>query len=240
MEKVELAATSTSDLSIFGLFMAADPIVKFVMLLLIGASIWCWAIIFEKIMKFRAENKRSQLFDDAFWSGGSLDQLYDSSGAEPDSAQARVFVAAMREWRRASAKGLTKALRPELKASLMSRIERSMGLAINREMDKLERGVNFLASIGSVSPFVGLFGTVWGIMNAFQSIAESKNTSLAVVAPGIAEALFATALGLLAAIPAVAAYNAFASNLEKIGARLDSFSTEFSTLLARQLDEGGQ
>ena len=240
MEKVELAATSTSDLSIFGLFMAADPIVKFVMLLLIGASIWCWAIIFEKIMKFRAENKRSQLFDDAFWSGGSLDQLYDSTGAEPDGAQARVFVAAMREWRRASAKGLTKALRPELKASLMSRIERSMGLAINREMDKLERGVNFLASIGSVSPFVGLFGTVWGIMNAFQSIAESKNTSLAVVAPGIAEALFATALGLLAAIPAVAAYNAFASNLEKIGARLDSFSTEFSTLLARQLDEGGQ
>ena len=115
-----------------------------------------------------------------------------------------------------------------------------MGLAINREMEKLERGVNFLASIGSVSPFVGLFGTVWGIMNAFQSIAESKNTSLAVVAPGIAEALFATALGLLAAIPAVAAYNAFANNLEKIGARLDSFSTEFSTLLARQLDEGGQ
>lgn len=240
MEKVELAATSSADLSIFGLFMAADPIVKFVMLLLVGASIWCWAIIFDKIMRFRAEKRRSQLFDDAFWSGGSLDQLYDTTGAEPDSAQARVFVAAMREWRRASAKGLTKALRTDLKASLMSRIERSMGLAINREMDKLERGVNFLASIGSVSPFVGLFGTVWGIMNAFQSIAESKNTSLAVVAPGIAEALFATALGLLAAIPAVAAYNAFASNLEKIGARLESFSTEFSTLLARQLDEGGQ
>ena len=240
METVDLAATHSADLSIFGLFMAADPIVKFIMLLLIGASIWCWAIIFEKIMKFRAENRRSQIFDDAFWSGGSLDQLYDSTGAEPDSAQARVFVAAMREWRRASAKGLTKALRTDLKASLMSRIERSMGLAINREMDKLERGVNFLASIGSVSPFVGLFGTVWGIMNAFQSIAESKNTSLAVVAPGIAEALFATALGLLAAIPAVAAYNAFANNLEKIGARLDSFSTEFSTLLARQLDEGGQ
>ena len=217
MEKVELAATSSADLSIFGLFMAADPIVKFVMLLLVGASIWCWAIIFDKIMRFRAEKRRSQLFDDAFWSGGSLDQLYDTTGAEPDSAQARVFVAAMREWRRASAKGLTKALRTDLKASLMSRIERSMGLAINREMDKLERGVNFLASIGSVSPFVGLFGTVWGIMNAFQSIAESKNTSLAVVA-----------------------YNAFASNLEKIGARLESFSTEFSTLLARQLDEGGQ
>ena len=240
MENVELAATSASDLSIFGLFMAADPIVKFVMLLLVGASIWCWAIIFDKIVKFRSENRRSQLFDDAFWSGGSLDQLYDSTGSDPDSAQARVFVSAMREWRRASAKGLTKALRSDLKASLMSRIERSMGLAIGREMDRLERGVNFLASIGSVSPFVGLFGTVWGIMNAFQSIAESKNTSLAVVAPGIAEALFATALGLLAAIPAVAAYNAFASDLEKIGPRLDNFSTEFSTLLARQLDEGGQ
>lgn len=240
MEQVELNAASASDLSIFGLFMAADPVVKLVMLILVGASIYCWAIIFNKAVRVRAENKLSALFDDAFWSGGSLDQLYDASGTDPDSAQGRVFVAAMLEWRRASAKGLTKALSMDLKVSLISRIERSMGLAVNREMSRLEHGISFLASIGSVAPFVGLFGTVWGIMNAFQSIAESKNTSLAVVAPGIAEALFATALGLAAAIPAVVAYNKFSSDLEKIGARLDNFSTEFSTLLARQLDEDGK
>ena len=240
METVNVTAHSASDMTIMGLFWAADPVVKLVMLLLIGASIWCWAIIFDKIVRLRAEARRASLFDDAFWSGGSLDQLYDSTGAEPDNAQARVFVAAMREWRRASAKGLTKALRSDLKVSLISRIERSMTLATNREMERLERGVSFLASIGSVSPFVGLFGTVCGIMNSFQSIAESKNTSLAVVAPGIAEALFATALGLAAAIPAVAAYNKFSSDLEKIGAKLDNFSNEFGTLLARQLDEGVQ
>ena len=146
----------------------------------------------------------------------------------------------MREWRRASAKGLTATGRADLKASLVDRIDRSMNFTITREMDKMETGMNFLASIGSVSPFVGLFGTVWGIMNAFQSIAESKNTSLAVVAPGIAEALFATALGLAAAIPAVAAYNKFSGDLQRRAAQLETFSSEFSTLLARQLDEGGQ
>ena len=137
-------------------------------------------------------------------------------------------------------KGLTSGLRGELKSSVLARIERNMSLTITREMDRLERGMNFLASIGSVSPFVGLFGTVWGIMNSFTSIAESKNTSLAVVAPGIAEALFATALGLLAAIPAVAAYNKFSGDMDKIGTSLDVFAQEFTTLLGRQLDEGGQ
>ena len=139
-----------------------------------------------------------------------------------------------------NSKGLTSGLRGELKSSVLARIERNMSLTITREMDRLERGMNFLASIGSVSPFVGLFGTVWGIMNSFTSIAESKNTSLAVVAPGIAEALFATALGLLAAIPAVAAYNKFSGDMDKIGTSLDVFSQEFTTLLGRQLDEGGQ
>jgi biopolymer transport protein TolQ len=209
------------------------------MFLLIGASIWCWAIIIDKVMAVRRERALAQAFEDAFWSGGSLDQLYDDTGADPRDGMSRVFVAAMREWRRATARGLAHAGRSDLRASLVGRIDRSMSFTITREMERLERGMNFLASIGSVSPFVGLFGTVWGIMSSFQSIAESKNTSLAVVAPGIAEALFATALGLAAAIPAVVAYNKFSGDLERLGARFETFAEEFSTLLARQLDEGG-
>ena len=234
------ASAQALDMSVFGLFMMADPVVKVVMLLLIGASVWCWAIIFDKMTRIRRQRRGAEEFDDLFWSGGSLDDLYNNLGDEPDSAQAKVFVSAMREWRRATVKGLTSGLRGELKSSVLARIERNMSLTITREMDRLERGMNFLASIGSVSPFVGLFGTVWGIMNSFTSIAESKNTSLAVVAPGIAEALFATALGLLAAIPAVAAYNKFSGDMDKIGTSLDVFSQEFTTLLGRQLDEGGQ
>ena len=234
------ASAQALDVSVFGLFMMADPVVKAVMLLLIGASVWCWAIIFDKMARIRRQKRGAEEFDDLFWSGGSLDDLYNDLGDEPDSAQAKVFVSAMREWRRATVKGLTSGLRGELKSSVLARIERNMSLTITREMDRLERGMNFLASIGSVSPFVGLFGTVWGIMNSFTSIAESKNTSLAVVAPGIAEALFATALGLLAAIPAVAAYNKFSGDMDKIGTSLDVFAQEFTTLLGRQLDEGGQ
>ena len=234
------ASAQSLDMSVFGLFMMADPVVKAVMLLLIGASVWCWAIIFDKMTRIRRQKRGADEFDDLFWSGGSLDDLYNNLGDEPDSAQAKVFVSAMREWRRATVKGLTSGLRGELKSSVLARIERNMSLTITREMDRLERGMNFLASIGSVSPFVGLFGTVWGIMNSFTSIAESKNTSLAVVAPGIAEALFATALGLLAAIPAVAAYNKFSGDMDKIGTSLDIFAQEFTTLLGRQLDEGGQ
>ena len=234
------ASAQTVDMSVFGLFMMADPVVKAVMLLLIGASVWCWAIIFDKMTRIRRQKRGAEEFDDLFWSGGSLDDLYNNLGDEPDSAQAKVFVSAMREWRRATVKGLTSGLRGELKSSVLARIERNMSLTITREMDRLEQGMNFLASIGSVSPFVGLFGTVWGIMNSFTSIAESKNTSLAVVAPGIAEALFATALGLLAAIPAVAAYNKFSGDMDKIATSLDVFAQEFTTLLGRQLDEGGQ
>ena len=234
------ASAQAVDMSVFGLFMMADPVVKAVMLLLIGASVWCWAIIFDKMTRIHRQKRGAEEFDDLFWSGGSLDDLYNNLGDEPDSAQAKVFVSAMREWRRATVKGLTSGLRGELKSSVLARIERNMSLTITREMDRLERGMNFLASIGSVSPFVGLFGTVWGIMNSFTSIAESKNTSLAVVAPGIAEALFATALGLLAAIPAVAAYNKFSGDMDKIGTSLDVFAQEFTTLLGRQLDEGGQ
>lgn len=241
METVETVVThSGTDMSIWSLFMAADPLVKLVMLLLLAASICCWAIVVDKVMAFRRERQNATDFEESFWSGGSLDELYDNTGAEANDAMSRVFVAAMREWRRATARGLANASRSDLRASLVSRIDRSMNFTITREMERLERGMNMLASIGSVSPFVGLLGTVWGIMSSFQSIAASKNTSLAVVAPGIAEALFATALGLAAAIPAVVAYNKFSGDLERLGARLETFSQEFSTLLARQLDEGGQ
>ncbi len=226
-----------NDLSILSLFLAADPVVKFVMILLIGASIWCWAIIFDKIFQIRKQKRNANKFDDVFWSGGSLDELYNVSGKNPKSIKEYVFVSAMKEWRRASARGMAGNLKGDLKNSLLIRIERTMNLTINREMEKIEKGIGFLASIGSVSPFVGLFGTVWGIMNSFQSIADSKNTSLAVVAPGIAEALFATALGLAAAIPAVTAYNKFSGDLEKLSSSLEVFSQEFSTLLGRQLDE---
>ena len=241
MDSVEITATNSSvDLSIYGLFLASDPFVKIVMLLLVLASIWCWAIVLEKVLVLRKERLFAQKFEELFWSGGSLDTLYDETRSNPRDSLSNVFVAAMREWRRATAHGLADSNRADLRASLVSRIDRSMSFTITREMERLERGMNFLASIGSVSPFVGLLGTVWGIMSSFQSIAASKNTSLAVVAPGIAEALLATALGLAAAIPAVIAYNKFAGDLERFAARLETFAQEFSTLLARQLDEGGK
>ena len=224
-------------MSIWGLFLAADPLVKGVMLLLVLASIWCWAIIVDKITSVRRERRFADDFEDAFWSGGSADALYDEIGGDPNDAMTRVFSAGMREWRRAKASGLVTAARSDLRASLLSRVERSMSFTITREMERLERGMNFLASIGSVSPFVGLFGTVWGIMNSFREIAGTGSTNLAVVAPGIAEALFATALGLVAAVPAVTFYNKFSSQLAGFGDRLDTFTQEFVVRLSRRLYE---
>ena len=238
MESVETVVThSGADMSIWGLFMAADPLVKLVMLVLLAASVCCWALVVDKVSSIRRERRLASEFEDSFWSGGSLDELYDDTGADPQDAMSRVFVAAMREWRRATSRGLANAGRSDLRASLVSRIDRSMNFTITREMERLERGMNFLASIGSVSPFIGLLGTVWGIMNSFQSIAESKNTSLAVVAPGIAEALFATALGLVAAIPAVIGYNILSTRLTRYADRLEAFSVEFSAILSRTLEE---
>lgn len=233
-DNLETALVSTShDLSIWGLFLAADLVVKTVMLMLIVSSIWSWAIIFEKLRSIRLENKIADEFEDEFWSGGAIDRLYDELGAEPHGMLPRVFSSAMREWRRGMARGNA----DKNTVSLSQRIDRTMSVAISKELSMAEKGMTFLASVGSVAPFVGLFGTVWGIMNSFQSIAQSKNTSLAVVAPGIAEALFATALGLAAAIPAVVAYNRFSSQIENLASRLETFSGEFSTILSRQLDE---
>ena len=223
------------DFSILALFLRADVVVKAVIVILFFASIWCWAIIFEKVLGLRRLNARASEFESAFWSGASLDELYDRIGARPGDPMSAVFVTAMQEWRRSLAKGLTQ--NESARASLQERIERVMQIATVRELDRAERNMTFLASTGATAPFIGLFGTVWGIMNSFQSIALSKNTSLVVVAPGIAEALFATALGLLAAIPAVVAYNKLSKDLTRYAERLDSFAGEFSAILSRQMEE---
>ena len=222
------------DFSVWGLFLRADIVVQVVIVGLLLASIWCWAVIFEKLIGLRRLNARASEFETAFWSGGSLDALYDNIGSYPRDPMSAVFVAAMKEWRRALAK------RNGARASrvgLGDRIDRVMQITVTREMDRAERYMTFLASTGATAPFIGLFGTVWGIMNSFQSIALAKNTSLVVVAPGIAEALFATALGLLAAIPAVVAYNKLSRELDRYAGRLDSFAGEFSAIISRQMED---
>jgi biopolymer transport protein TolQ len=230
-----LAGNVSSSLSIFDLFLQSDSIVKFVLLILLIASFWSWAVIFDKVLRLRRLRQAAASFEDTFWSGGSLDDLYDRVGQRPVDPMSAVFAAAMREWRRSAAKGLLGT--PGMRLSLQQRIERVMNVTVGREMDRVERFMSFLATVGSTAPFVGLFGTVWGIMNSFQAIAASKNTSLAVVAPGIAEALFATALGLVAAIPAVVAYNKLATDFGRYASRLEGFATEFSAIVSRQLDE---
>jgi len=226
----------SDDLSIWGLLLNADAVVKIVILILVVASFWCWTIIFEKSVRFRRLRVLAEKFEEAFWSGGSLEDLYDRVGSRPDHPMASIFAAAMAEWRRSIAGGLGIGGQG-LTAGLHQRIGQAMQVALTREVDKLERYMSFLATVGSTAPFIGLFGTVWGIMNSFQSIAASKNTSLAVVAPGIAEALFATALGLVAAIPAVIAYNKLSGDLDRYESRLETFSAEFSAILSRQLEE---
>lgn len=226
--------SNAPDLTILGLFFQADPFVKGVMFLLIFASIWCWTIIINKSNTIRREKKLSVEFEDIFWSGVNLDDLYQEYFEKITNAQVRVFITGMREFNKINSKH---SISSNKSNELFQRINNSMQITISREIEKLEKGMSFLASIGSVAPFIGLLGTVWGIVNAFQSIAISNNTSLAVVAPGIAEALFATALGLLAAIPAVAAYNKFSNDLEKISNNLDYFSIEFSSVLQRQIEE---
>jgi len=214
--------------------MHADIIVKCVALILIFASVWCWAIIIEKRAMLGKLNRRANKFEDAFWSGEPLDKLYQRIKKSPHDPLLKTFSAGMEEWQNTVSGGTPD--REQLQASLRQRVERAMSVAISREMVRLERGMTFLATVGSTAPFIGLFGTVWGIMNAFTSIAHSNNTSLAVVAPGIAEALFVTALGLAAAIPAVIAYNGYSNRLTRYAGRLDAFANEFSAILSRHLE----
>ena len=236
MEPVALepsALAAASDFSLWALFIRADIVVKFVMIGLILSSIWSWAIIFEKTFLFRRIGKAAEDFEQQFWSGDSLQNLYRRVNSGRPDPMSGVFIAAMREF----ARGET-GKKNQNNANLIRRVERTLTSAVAREMGLLERRMLFLATVGAVAPFIGLFGTVWGIMNSFQAIAMTRDTNLAVVAPGIAEALFATGLGLLAAIPAVIAYNKFSHDLTRLGARLDLFADDFAVLLARQSDDG--
>ena len=234
LQSVSLSGSAITDLSIWSLFLQADFIIQLVIVLLILASFWCWAIIFDKWRRIRRLSNEARQFEEMFWSGGSLDDLYDRIGTRPNDPMSAIFVAAMREWRRSTSQDAV----DEHTAVLTSRIDRVMDITLGREMAHLERYMIFLASVGSTAPFVGLFGTVWGIMNSFQAIALTKNTSLAVVAPGIAEALFATALGLVAAIPAVVAYNKLSNDIGRYAGRLEAFSGEFGAILSRRSEAG--
>lgn len=231
VEMIDLGG-SIPDLSVWGLILHADIVVQAVLVLLLVSSLWCWAIIFDKIGKYRKIADQADGFEDAFWSGRSLEEIYDETRGHANHPMALLFIAAMREWQRSMDGG--KGAR--FGARLPERIDQVMRVTLNRELERLERYLGFLATVGSTAPFVGLFGTVWGIMNSFQSIAQSSDTSLAVVAPGIAEALFATAMGLLAAIPAVVAYNKFSGDMARYALRLEGFVDEFNAILSRQID----
>ncbi len=227
------ANAAGGDLSILTLFLQADIVVKVVMVILVLASVWVWAIVFEKVMTLRRANRQASVFEDKFWSGGSLDDLYDQEGAKPAHPVAAVFGAAMGEWRRSARVAGADMSR----GGVRDRVDRAMTVTVQREMERMERWMIFLASVGSTAPFIGLFGTVWGIMHSFSAIAAAHNTSLSVVAPGIAEALFATAIGLVAAIPAVIAYNKISTDLSRFASRMEGFGTEFGAILSRQSEE---
>src|SRR5271166_932400 len=222
-----------SGVSLIELAWHASFVVQFVMAGLLACSVWVWAIAIDKMFLYARTKRAMDRFEQAFWSGQSIEELYRTLSAKPTQSMAACFVAAMREWKR-SFESHARSF-----AGLQMRIEKVMNVSIAREIERLERRLLVLATVGSAGPFVGLFGTVWGIMTSFQSIAASKNTSLAVVAPGIAEALFATAIGLVAAIPATIFYNKFVSDVNKQAQRLEGFADEFAAILSRQIDEQG-
>jgi biopolymer transport protein TolQ len=226
-----MTPADANNLSLWALFYNADLIVKLVMIGLLVASVWVWAIAIDKMILYSRMRRSMDRFEQAFWSGQSLEELYKSLSARPPHSMAALFVAAMREWKR-SLEGQARSF-----AGLQMRIEKVMDVTIAREVERLERRLLVLATVGSAGPFVGLLGTVWGIMTSFRAIAGQQSTSLAVVAPGIAEALFATAIGLIAAIPATIFYNKFSSEVNKQAQRLEGFADEFSAILSRQIDE---
>ena len=230
METETLAAVQEIDFSFLALFLRASFTVQLVMILLMVASFWSWAIIIQKHLNYRAARSQAAVFDRAFWSGEPLDELYDTLKQAPNGASERIFAAGMSEWQRSHRDD------GGLIAGAQSRIDRSMDVAIAKEAETMNGGLSFLATVGSTAPFVGLFGTVWGIKTAFEDIAIQQNTNLAVVAPGIAEALLATGLGLLAAIPAVIFYNKLTSDSDRIIGSYEAFADEFATILSRQLD----
>jgi len=224
-------AAPIAEITIWSMFWGAHIVVKCVIIGLLCASIWSVMVIIDKSLLVRRTRRTMDLFDEAFWSGNSLEELYNKVSERPTSGTASLFVAAMREWKRSLQNPNASFM------GLHSRIDKVLDVSIGREVEKLESSLLVLATVASASPFVGLFGTVWGIMTSFRSIAASKNTSLAVVAPGIAEALFATAVGLVAAIPALIFYNKLQGDVSKTQARLETFADEFSAILSRQIDQ---
>ena len=230
MDTQTLATAQEIDFSLLALFFRATFTVKVVMLMLLGASFWSWAIIVQKHIMFRKARGEASVFDRAFWSGEPLDELFEKIGAQPEGASEKIFASGMLEWRRSHKQD------GALIAGAQARIDRSMDVAIAKESESLNKGLSFLATVGSTAPFIGLFGTVWGIKHSFEQIAISQNTNLAVVAPGIAEALLATAVGLIAAIPAVVFYNKLNADSERILGGYEAFADEFATILSRQLD----
>jgi biopolymer transport protein TolQ len=235
MNPAEIATTTLAapgaEITIWSMFWSAHIVVKVVILGLLSASIWSVMVIIDKTLLLRRTRRTMDVFDEAFWSGNSLEDLYNKVVERPTSGNASLFVAAMREWKRSLQTPNASFM------GLQSRIDKVLDVSIGREVEKLEHSLLVLATIASASPFVGLFGTVWGIMTSFRSIAASKNTSLAVVAPGIAEALFATAVGLIAAIPALIFYNKLQGDVSKLQGRLETFADEFSAILSRQIDQ---
>ncbi|MBT0955937.1 protein TolQ [Alphaproteobacteria bacterium KMM 3653] len=230
METEALALAGELDFSLQALFLRATFTVQIVMVMLIIASFWSWKIIVTKLIAYRGRRKEAASFDEAFWSGTPLDELFDQMGATPKGPSRKIFAAGMIEWRRSHKDD------GALIAGAQARIDRSMDVAIAKEAEQLNGGLSVLATVGATAPFIGLFGTVWGIKHAFEQIAISQSTNLAVVAPGIAEALLATALGLLAAIPAVVFYNKLSADSDRIVGSYESFADEFATILSRQLD----
>lgn len=227
----QAALNGTANISLWALFIQAHLVVKIVMIGLVLASVWCWAIMIDKTILYRRAKGQMDRFDQIFWSGQSLEELYRTLSQRNNTGSAALFVTAMREWKRTYEGGARSI------GGLQMRIDKVMDVAIVRETERLEKRLLILATVGSAGPFIGLFGTVWGIMTSFQAIAAAQTTNLAVVAPGIAEALFATALGLIAAIPAVIAYNKFSGQLGRLTSRLEGFADEFSAILSRQMDE---
>ena len=233
VESIEVISNGV-DFSLWSLFLRADWVVKSVIIILIFSSVWSWTVIISKIIRVKKLQIQSIEFEELFWSGNSFDDLYETVQQNLEDPKVSVFCAGMEEWKKSKKK-----FRPNNTNSINSlkdRMIRSMQTCFSREMESIEKNVNFLATAGSTAPFIGLFGTVWGIMNSFQSIAIAQNTSLAVVAPGIAEALFATALGLFVAIPSVVAFNKISHDINKFSLSLEDFMNEFTTIFFRQLE----
>ncbi len=222
-----------TSLSMYGMFMDSDLFMKVLILGLLFTSIWCWAIIFDKVMTFKKMRQAMKAFEEKFWSGGSLETLFTAYAKAPKDPLAVIFVSAIQELRRS----LSEKKKARMGIKLSERIDKVMQIAIDKQVDKMETRMTFLASTGSVAPLLGLFGTVWGIMDSFNAIGLTQSTNIAAVAPGVAEALFTTAVGLIAAIPAVIAYNKLSNDIDRMAQRMETFSDELGAILSRQIEQ---